>query len=287
LIGAMPRILIAGCGYVGAATADVFHSAGWDVEGWTGSAESAEQLAKTARFPVRAVDLTDPQAMTSAAMPFDLVIQSASSRGGGADDYRRIYLGAAKNLAAAFPDALLVFTSSTSVYAQTNGEWVTEQSAAEPFREAGRVLRETEEFVLARGGIVARLGGIYGPRRSALLRKFLDGTAVLDPASDRFVNQAHRDDIAAALFLLVQRRRGGEVYNVSDHHPISQRSCYEWLAAHLHRPLPPFVEEPRVRRRGSTNKRVSSEKLQAIGWVPQYPTFADGMLRSVLPADGF
>ena len=33
----MPRILIAGCGYVGEATADLFHSAGWDVEGWVHS----------------------------------------------------------------------------------------------------------------------------------------------------------------------------------------------------------------------------------------------------------
>jgi nucleoside-diphosphate-sugar epimerase len=282
----MLRILIAGCGYVGAATADLFHKAGWDVEGWTGTLASAEQLAKSAGFRIRTVDLGDPKAVTAAASEFDLVIQSASSRGGGIDDYRRIYLGAAKNLATAFADALLLFTSSTSVYAQTNGEWVTEQSAADPARETGRVLRETEEFVLSRGGIVARLAGIYGPHRSALLRKFLDGTAVLDPASERFVNQAHRDDIAAALFLLVQQRRGGEIYNISDHHPISQRACYEWLAAYLRRPLPPFIAAPRERKRGATNKRVSSEKLQAIGWSPQYPTFADGMLGSVLPAQG-
>jgi nucleoside-diphosphate-sugar epimerase len=282
----MPRILIAGCGYVGSATADLFHDAGWEVEGWTASADSAEELAKTARFPVRAVDLADRRAVTSDESRFDAVIQSASSRGGAADEYRRIYLGAAKNLATAFPEALHLFTSSTSVYGQTDGEWVTEQSAAESARETGRVLRETEEFVLARGGIVARLAGIYGPHRSALLRKFLDGTAVLDPASDRFVNQAHRDDIAAALLLLVQQRRRGEIYNVSDHHPLSQRDCYEWLATHLQRPAPPSVESTVERKRGATNKRVSSAKLQAIGWSPQYPTFADGMLRSVLPAAG-
>jgi nucleoside-diphosphate-sugar epimerase len=163
---------------------------------------------------------------------------------------------------------------------------VTEESVAEPARETGRILCETEEFVVTRGGIVARLAGIYGPGRSALLRKFLVGNAVLDPASSRFVNQAHRDDIAAALLLLVQQRRGGEIYNVSDHHPISQRECYEWLAVHLQRPLPPIVAAVAERKRGATNKRVSSEKLQAIGWRPRYPTFADGMLRSVLPAEG-
>ncbi len=34
----MPRVLIAGCGYVGTATADLFQAAGWEVEGWTHSA---------------------------------------------------------------------------------------------------------------------------------------------------------------------------------------------------------------------------------------------------------
>ena len=28
----MPRVLIAGCGYVGVATADLFHAAQWEVE---------------------------------------------------------------------------------------------------------------------------------------------------------------------------------------------------------------------------------------------------------------
>ena len=41
----MPRILIAGCGYVGEATADLFHSAGWNVEGWVHSKESAARLS--------------------------------------------------------------------------------------------------------------------------------------------------------------------------------------------------------------------------------------------------
>src|SRR5437667_11004173 len=41
----MPRILIAGCGYVGQATADLFHAAGWTVEGWTRSADSAAKLS--------------------------------------------------------------------------------------------------------------------------------------------------------------------------------------------------------------------------------------------------
>ena len=286
----MPRILIAGCGYVGEATADLFHSEGWEVEGWTASDESAERL-RGKPYAVRAVDLGDAAAAGGANGTFDAVIHCASSRGGTADDYRRIYLDGARSLAAAFADALLLFTSSTSVYAQTDGEWVTEQSGAEPERETGRVLRETEDLVLAHGGIVARLAGIYGPGRSALLRKFLSGDAVLDPNSDRFSNQVHRDDIAAALFLLVRRyvraprlqNSSLRIFNVADGNPQSIRDCYEWLAHMLRRPLPPATSEVRPRKRGNSNKRVSSAKLQALGWTTRYPDFATAMTESILP----
>jgi nucleoside-diphosphate-sugar epimerase len=278
----MPRVLIAGCGYVGTAAADLFHRDGWDVEGWTATNESAQELSLKP-YPVRAVDFarTEPIAIDAR---FDAVIHCASSRGGNAADYRRIYLDGARNLAAAFPDALLLFTSSTSVYAQHRGEWVTEASVAEPTTETGQTLRETEKFILARGGVVARLAGIYGPGRSALLRKFLSGVATIDP-EDRFINQAHRDDIACALLLLAQRGSSGasRIFNVSDNHPLLQREAYSWLAEYLSAPRPPTAARAAERKRGKSNKRVSSEELQGIGWRPEYPTFEAAMTKSILP----
>jgi nucleoside-diphosphate-sugar epimerase len=290
----MPRVLIAGCGYVGRATARVFKDAGWEMEGWTSSAESAEELSAEP-YPVRGVNIGEAAAVNQAATSVDAVIHCASSRGGRAEDYRRIYLAGARNLAAAFPEALILFTSSTSVYAQKDGEWVTEESPAEPQHETGRILIEAEEFVLARGGVVARLAGIYGPGRSALLRKFLAGEAVVDSTNNRFLNQVHRDDIASALLLLVKRHLestsgqegvGARIYNVSDNHPLTHRECYEWLASHLGRPLPPSGIAPGERKRGQSNKRVSSARLQGLGWSPQYPTFQAAMIESILPALG-
>jgi nucleoside-diphosphate-sugar epimerase len=274
----MSRVLIAGCGYVGRATANLFHSAGWEVEGWTASGASGGRP-----YAIQAVDLSDRDAVLRTGGSFDAVVQCASSRGGGAEAYRRIYFDAAQNLVAAFPEALLLFTSSTSVYAQSGGEWITELSPAAPRRETGRVLRETEELVLKHNGIVARLGGIYGPGRSALLRKFLAGEAVIDSEGHRFVNQAHRDDIASALVLLVQRPQRGEIFNVTDNHPLPLEECYEWLATALRRPAPRRTDMPAERKRGDSNKRVSSAKLLSCGWSPAFPTFQSGMSGSVLP----
>jgi nucleoside-diphosphate-sugar epimerase len=278
----MPRILIAGCGYIGQAAADLLHAAGWVVEGWTRSAESAASLSAKP-YPVRVVDISKSAQLAECAGMFDAVVHCASSSGGDAEMYRRVYLDGARNLLETFPGSKLLFTSSTSVYAQRDGSWVTEESDAKPLRETSRVLLETERLVLADSGVVARLAGIYGPGRSALLKRFLNGSAMIDPENDRFVNQVHRDDVASALLLLLSREaEGAQIYNVVDDQPILQSECYRWLAQRLNRPLPPTGRSTQERKRGDSNKRVSNAKLRALGWTARYPSFAEGMEKSVL-----
>jgi nucleoside-diphosphate-sugar epimerase len=279
----MPRILIAGCGYVGQATADLFHSADWDVEGWTASEKSAAELSANP-YPIRQVDISSRDQVAGYVGTFDAVIHCASSRGGGVDHYRQIYLDGARYLLDRFAGSKMLLTSSTSVYAQRDGSRVTEESETKPDRETGRILLEAEKLVLERGGMIARLAGIYGPRRSALLGRFLAGTAIIDPKNDRFVNQVHRDDIVSAIFLLLTREvQSTPIYNVVDDQPMLQTDCYRWLAQKLNRQQPPIGKSTGQRKRGDSNKRVSNSRLRGLGWVPKYPTFAEGMERSVLP----
>jgi len=280
----VPRILIAGCGYVGQAAADLYHAAGWAVEGWTRSAESVATLSAKP-YPICEVDISRRAKVAECRKTFDAVIHCASSSGGDAEMYRQVYLDGARNLLETFPGSKLLITSSTSVYAQRDGSWVTEESETKPRRETSQILLETERSVLANGGIIARLAGIYGPGRSALLTKFVEGTAIIDAENDRFVNQVHRDDIAAALFLLLSRKaEGAQIYNVVDDQPILQSECYRWLAQRLNRPLPSIGRSTQERKRGDSNKRVSNANLRALGWTPRYPKFADGMEESVLPS---
>jgi len=268
----MPRILIAGCGYVGQATADLFHAAGWTVEGWTRSAESAAKLSAKP-YPVYAINLADREQVYARDGMLDAVIHCASSGGAGLNAYRQVYLNGARSLLDRFAGSKVIFTSSTSVYAQRDGSWVTEKSETKPARETGRILLETEQLVLAQGGVVARLAGIYGPGRSALLE------------NDRFINQVHRDDIATALFLLLDRPSPArEIYNVVDDQPILQSECYRWLAAKLNRPIPPMGRSTAAPKRGASNKRVSNARLRHLGWIPRYPTFAEAMEKSILLA---
>lgn len=283
----MKRVLIAGCGYVGAVTARLFQGDGWSVEGWTRSGQSELERSETCQ--VRAVDLGDRNQVRAAPGTFDVVIHSASTRGGGAESYRRVYLEGARHLCERFAQTFIIFVSSTSVYAQRAGEWVTEESLAQPEHETGKILREAENVALEHGGTVARLAGLYGPGRSALLQRTVRGEAIIDPRQDRFVNQLYRDDAAAALFFLGHNPDAvrGQIYNVADDHPLLLSECYRWLAEKLGRPSPPVAETPpSSRKRGDSNKRVRNTKLRQAGWVPAYSSFMEGMEKSVLPTWG-
>lgn len=271
-------ILLAGFGYVGRAAAARLKGAGHRVTGVTRTGESAAELVAQG-WEVRAGDIAEPEFLRLLPAADVVVHCAASGRGGGEAEYRRVYVGGVRALAVAFPGARQVFTSSTSVYAQVDGSWVTEESDAAPDRPTGRLLREAEDHVLEWGGTVLRLAGIYGPGRSVLLRNFLRGEARIDVRSDppatpdgRWINQIHRDDAAAAIVWAVEQQAGG-LYNVADHTPLTQRAVYTELARRFDRPLPPDDRPALARKRGWTHKRVSSAKLTRAGWTPRHPSW--------------
>ncbi len=274
----MPHVLIAGCGYVGSAAAKLFADSGWDVTGWVRTNQMAGQVGQ-AEISLKAVDITNLDAVHRNVFAADVVVHCASS---AADSYCHVYRDGVANLAACFPGARLIFTSSTSVYPQGDRSLVTEQSPAEPHSDDGRTLRKAEEIVLENGGIVLRLAGIYGPGRSFLLRSMMNGTAV---ATERIVNQVHRDDVASAIFFIGQcpKVNTPRIFNVVDDTPAPRAEILVWLSERLNLPLPGSLATAEEKR-GHSNKRVSNAKLRSLGWTPAYPSYREGFDRSVLPA---
>ena len=272
----MPRVLIAGCGYVGSAAAKLFAAEHWEVIGWTRSEQSAGRTRGRA-ISFSAVDITDLETVRRNSFAADVVVHCASS---GADSYLHVYRDGVANLAACFPNARIIFTSSTSVYPQRDRSLVTEESPAKPDSDDARTLRAAEEIVLENGGIILRVAGIYGPGRSFLLRSAMNGTAV---ATDRIVNQIHRDDIASAIFFVGQCQtiKPPRIFNVVDDAPAPRAEILAWLSERLNLPLPPSLAPPK-QKRGRSNKRVSNAKLRALGWAPAYPSYREGFDQSVL-----
>ncbi|MFO1457958.1 MAG: SDR family oxidoreductase [Verrucomicrobiota bacterium] len=283
---ALKRVLIVGCGYVGTALGRRLAAEGHTVVGLRRSPPDPAVVDDSGIQPWTG-DLTQRDSLNSLPGPFDWVINTVSSSRGGPAEYRAVYREGMRHLLdwmRTRPPVAFAYTSSTSVYGQTSGEWVDESSPATPSTETGRILIETERLVLeaAAGGVpgrVLRVAGIYGPGRGHLLQQFLRGEARIQGTGARWINMIHRDDAAGALIAALERGRPGEIYNAVDGEPVSQLEFLTWLSGRLQRPLPPVATEVELatRKRGLTHKRVRNQKLRSeTGWSPSYPTFREG-----------
>ena len=272
------RALIVGCGYVGFPLAAELARRGHEVFGLRRSNTTATALQAVGVTPLQA-DITQPATLASLPRDFDWVVSCVASGGGGAEEYRQLYLQGLANLTDwLVPTAVrsnlalprLVYTSSTGVYGQNDGSLVDETSPTEPAMETARVLVETEKLLLATGreknfpAMILRAAGIYGPERGYLLKQFLRGEARIEGAGARTLNMIHRDDLVRALITTLECGRAGEIYNAVDDEPVSQLEFFKWLAAKLGKPLPPAAPEDLAapRKRGLTNKRITNQKLK-------------------------
>lgn len=260
------RIVIIGCGYVGVPLGQALAGAGHEVHGIRRGAFAAEGITP------HAIDITRREALASLPPDFDWLINTVSSSRGDAEAHRAVFIDGTKRIFDWLGDspARVLFTSSTSVYPQTDGGWVDETSPANPTTGTGPALRVAEE--LLRAATVLRVAGIYGPERGFLFRQFLKGEAVLSDG-ERWLNMVHRDDVVGAILAAMEIEPG--VYNVADDEPVTQRDFFEWLAQQLDRPMPPAGETV-SRKRAMTNKRVRNAKLKAAGWRLRFPTFREG-----------
>jgi nucleoside-diphosphate-sugar epimerase len=272
----LPRVVIAGCGFLGEAAADLFFKSGWKVLGIRARPRSQPPLSAKS-YEIRAIDISVPFTIEPAWRHVDALVHCAGPDQASGESYRLIYVEGFKNAFNAFAPRQVLFTGSTSVYAQTDGSWVDETSETRPNRETGRILLEAEAIALNAGGLITRLSGLYGPGRSVLMRRFLAGEAVLEGDGRRWINQIHRDDAARALFQLIERRARPGIYNVTDSTPATQLQVYSWLADHFHRPLPSCGPADMQRKRGWTNKRVSNRRLRKTDWQPVFPAYRDAI----------
>lgn len=281
------RVLIVGCGYVGLPLGALLAGQGHDVYGlrrtWVdhNASEAAGIKALTG-------DITRPDDLARLPGPFDWVVNTVSSSGGGEAEYRQVYWDGTRHLIDWLAGSGLkkfVYTGSTAVYGQTDGSAVKESSATEPATGTGRVLVETESLLLeaARSrsfpAVILRVAGIYGPDRGHLFRQYLRGEARMAGQGQRLVNMIHREDVVGAIVCALQSGRIGEVYNAVDDEPVAQVHFFRWLSESLGLAMPPVAAEENEaeRRRGLTQKKVSNRRLKMeLGYRFKYPTFRQG-----------
>jgi nucleoside-diphosphate-sugar epimerase len=289
------RVLIVGCGYVGLPLGVELIRLGHEVFGLRRSV-SAENELKAAGIQPLFGDVTQPGTLAKLPHNFDWVVNCVAA-GGDVDDYRQVYLQGTRNLIEWLEPNLpkkFVYTSSTSVYGQTDGSQVKESSPTEPAAETAKILVETEKVLLAAvaerkfPAVILRVAGIYGPDRGHWFKQFLKNEARMEGDGSRFLNMIHRDDLIDCIIAALKSGRAGEIYNAVDDEPVSQMNFFQWLAGTVGKYPPP--SEPgnpaENRKRGVTNKRISNRKLKMeLGHQFKYPNFRKGYSAELLRLD--
>ena len=290
------RVLIVGCGYVGLPLGVELVKLGHEVFGLRRSSAGDAEIAAAGLKPLVA-DITRPEDMSKLPGPFDWVVNTVSSSKGGEEEYRQVYLQGTRNLIewlAPMPLKKFVYTSSTSVYGQTDGSVVKESSPTEPSSATSRLLVETEKLLLdaAQAGkfppVILRVAGIYGPKRGHLFLQYLRDEARIGGKGERILNMIHRDDLVSVIIAALKSGRAGEIYNAVDDEPVAQIHFFRWLSETLGKWMPPFAteEENAQRKRGLTNKKISNRKLKMeLGVALKYPTFRQGYTAEITRLD--
>lgn len=252
----------------------------------TAVARSAATLADVAAIGCQTLqaDLASPNLALPAA---DAIYYCAAPAAEGAGDATLINaLGAIT----APPQLGLLYLSTTGVYGDCQGRWISEAEPLKPQTARGRRRMAAERSVVAWAAahgaraLRLRIPGIYGPGRlpSARLQA---GTAILAVADAPYSNRIHADDLADAAALLMAKGMAGAAYHLSDGNPSSMSAYFVQVAEHLGLPAPPQLPLAEAKHQLSPqlwsfyeeSKRLRTDALRGLGWAPRYATLAEGL----------
>jgi nucleoside-diphosphate-sugar epimerase len=184
----------------------------------------------------------------------------------------------------------IVYLSTIGVYGDRGGEWVDEQTPADPASARGRARLAAERIWQDFGArrripvAILRLAGIYGPGRSALTQLARgDARRIVKPG--QIFNRIHVDDVAQAIDAALTRRASG-IFNVADDEPAPPGDALVFAAQLLAVPPPPEISyqqaapsmSPLAKSFWQECRRVKNDKLKReLGVSLRYPTYREGL----------
>ncbi|XP_010254709.1 PREDICTED: uncharacterized protein LOC104595612 isoform X2 [Nelumbo nucifera] len=202
------RMFILGMGFVGQFFADQLKKDGWEVIG-TCTSDAKMKKLEGMGFDVHLFDSNDPELRSLHTMESasHLLISIPSVAGLG-DPVLHQHKDLLQSRLSHGNLQWLCYLSSTSVYGDSGGAWVDEDYPTNPTSESAKARVDAERGWLKLGhdlGISAqvfRLGGIYGPGRSALdtiLRQESLSKGQKMREARRYTSRVHIADICQAL----------------------------------------------------------------------------------------
>lgn len=262
------RVLLIGCGDLGLRVARRFLARGDDVHALrrnppAGDASGIQWLQG---------DITRADSLPALPQGVTRLIHLPAPGARDPDVYRGVFVDGLKNVLQALDASRLeriVFVSSSAVYGEHHGGWVTEETPPAPQGFNGRVLLEAEAALAAQpvSSTALRLAGLYGPGRLQLIERLRNGAAGAPTRPEHWANRIHIDDAAAAVVHLALLPQVAPVYIGCDDTPLPLHTLYSDLARLIGAPEP--REAPAPANVGS--KKLSNARLRASGLTLQWP----------------
>jgi nucleoside-diphosphate-sugar epimerase len=292
----LPDILIVGCGDIGVRVARLEKQTGRKVFGLVRSEEGADRLLGHGIEPVMGTldDLTSLSDLPSAGK---LVYYFAPPTGGGPFDSRMRSFCQAVGVGQM--PAKVVYMSTSGVYGDCGGEWVTEETPLNP--QTSRAQRRVDaEATLQKWGqehsvpvVILRVTGIYGPGRLPLAR-IQQGHPVLREEESPPTNRIHADDLAIVCLKAAEKAADGDIFNVSDGQPGTMTQYFNLVSELLDLPTLPQVDMEEAKRvmnpmmlsyLTETRRMDNRKMIDQLDITLKYPNLAAGLKNVVAQLD--
>ena len=289
-----PRLLIVGCGDVGQRVAAQLPP-GVRVLALTSSPERLASLRARGITPLQG-NLDQPATLRRLSGLATRVLHLAPPPTENLPDWRRdprtLALLRALRLRS-LPQAL-VYGSTSGVYGDCAGEWVSEVRAVNPGTPRAQRRVDAEQqlrfFGRASGTRVhaLRIPGIYAPDREGGTPRprLLKGTAVLQAEDDVYTNHIHANDLARACIAALWRGLPQRSTNVSDDTELKMGDYFDMAADLYGLPRPPRLSRSTAQQQlplmllsfMGESRRLDNTRLQRELRVPlHYPTVREGL----------
>ncbi|GFQ05500.1 protein yeez [Phtheirospermum japonicum] len=289
------QMFILGMGFVGQFFASDLKNKAWVVSGSCTSVAKKKKLEELG-YQAFVFDANDPQQEILEIVKHHthLVVSIPPLKGLG-DPLLR-HKGLVESILKDGKLRWLVYLSSTSVYGDCGGAWVDEDYPLQPSSELARARLAAEEEWLCVGrnlGISAqvfRLGGIYGPGRSAV-----DTILKQEPLSKgqktrflkNYTSRVHVADICQALHASILKPSTGKIYNIVDDDPAPREEVFELAQTLVDEKYPGhgkrFISPERSKslvteKSPRGEKRVSNARMRnELGVKLFHPTYRSGL----------
>ena len=182
------------------------------------------------------------------------------------------------------------YLSTTGVYGNTLGNWVSERDATKPLQERSkrRLICEKEWINSGLPSQIFRLPGIYGPGRSTLESIIKKNIKVIHKPKQVF-SRIHVEDISMAIIYLLQKKNHSnfhQIINIADNYPCSQIEVIEFSFKLLGLKMPIPIEFEKAKNILSPialsfweeNRKVSNKLLcENLGYKLIHKDYTSGL----------